>query len=499
MRWTLSICLAFFINAAFGQYIEKKWLDKTDSVYGYYLVVPPSSGRIQGALLLMDAPGSSAEGFLSETRIHNVAWANDILTLIIPNKNSFYADKQMIGLMNKVLGDVLQTYKLKGDQIAIGGMGAGGTVALRYVELCKQSAGFPVRPKAVFTVDAPVDLVGFYKSSERDLEKNNKGWWTGESQMIIDKFKNELGDPHKDLTKYREVSPLLRDTKDSLNEKGLAATAVRTYYDVDVNWYIQNRLRSLYETNIPDASELVSRLVASGNHRAEFIASTIRGRRSDGQRHPHSWNIVDETDLIDWLKTALNFYPDHLSAPYSYLAPEGWGPEMILFPIDFAATLPYKGFEELRFAPGWGNANSNEKWAYTILWWLDDVYDFNEKVLQGNIETYFSGLTKRRAIADNLDMTKYQSATAKVQKVKTETGDSQTFNATASIFDAQVTHMPGNLYFKVHIKNCPDKNRTIVLFEVAGNPYTDKVWMQLGKINADFKCRQEQSEKQSGE
>ena len=164
---------------------------------------------------------------------------------------------------------------------------------------------------------------------------------------------------------------------------------------------------------------------------------------------------------------------------------------MILFPIDFAAALPYKGFEELRFAPGWGNAKSNEKWAYTILWWLDDVYNFNEKVLQENIETYFSGLTKRRAIADNLDMTKYQSATAKVQKVKTETGDSQTFNATASIFDAQVTHMPGNLYFKVHIKDCPDKNRTIVLFEVAGSPYTDKVWMQLGKINADFKCERQ--------
>ena len=489
MRWILSVWLLLLVNVCFSQYIEKKWLDKTDSIFGYYISIPPSSGRVQGALILLDGPGSTADGFLSETRIHNVAWANDILTLSIPNKNSLYADKAIIELLNSVLKDVIQAYNLKEDKIAIGGMSSGGTIALRYAELCEQQIQkFPVRPKAVFTVDAPVDLVGLYKSSERDLLKKNNGWWIGESQMIIDRFKSALGDPYKDLIKYREVSPLLRDAKDSINEKALSATAVRTYYDVDVNWHIQNRLRSLYETNIPDASELISRLVALGNKHAEFIASSIKGRRSNGLRHPHAWNIVDETDLIDWLKTTLHFYPEHLSQPYSYVAPEGWSPELILFPIDFASDIPYKGFEELRFAPGWGNANSNEKWAYTILWWLDDVYQFDENILRSNLETYFTGLTKRRAIADSLDMTKYQKATAKVQKVKTETGDVQTFTASASIYDAQVTRKPGILYFKVHIKDCPDKSRTIVLFEVAGNSFTDKVWHQLGKINGEFKC-----------
>ncbi len=491
MKWKFTFCAVLLINLCFGQYIEKKWIDKNDSVYGFYLSIPPSSGRVQGALILLDGYGSNAEGFLAETKIHNVAWANDILTICLPTGTRFYLDKSMTALINSVFKDILQTYGLKKDQVAIGGMSSGGTIALRYAELCREKPGeFPVQPKAVFVIDSPVDLVELYKSSERDLQKNNHGWWLGECQMIIDRLKQDLGDPHEDLTKYIEVSPMVREAKDSLNEKLLSSTAVRTYHDVDVNWYIQNRRRSLSETNIPDASELISRLVAAGNRQAEFIVSKIPGRRSDGQRHPHAWNIVDETDLIQWVKTSLNFYPDHLVIPYSYTAPEGWSKEQILFPIDFAAGLTYKGFEELRFAPGWGDANSQEKWAYTILWWLDGVYRFDEKILQQDIEVYFSGLTKRRAIADQLDMTKYQPAKATVQKITKDKGDYETFRASASIFDAQVTKKPGTLFFKVHVKECRDKERTMVLFEVAGtNPATSTaVWQQLDKINENFKC-----------
>ena len=84
-------------------------------------------------------------------------------------------------------------------------------------------------------------------------------------------------------------------------------------------------------------------------------------------------------------------------------------------------------------------------------------------------------------------MSQYTPAKVQVQKVKTEKGDKQTFTATASVFDAQVTKKPGMLYYKIHLKDCPDKNRTIVLFEVAGSPFTQKVWQQLDKINEDFK------------
>lgn len=486
----LLCCLILLTgNLVSGQYIEKIWLDKSDSVYGYYTSIKPSSGRVQGILLLLDGYGGNADGFFADTKIHNVAWANDILTIGIPTGTRLYLDQPMLALINRIAKDLLQIYGMRKDQFAIGGMSSGGTIALRYAELCHENpAAFPALPKAVFAVDSPVDLVGLYQSSERDLKKNNGGWWLGEAQMIIDRFKAELGDPYTNLEKYGKVSPMIREAKDTLNERFLANIPVRTYHDVDVSWFIQNRGRSLYETNMADGSELISRLAALGNKQAEFMSSRVPGRRSNGYRHPHSWNIVDEIDLVQWIKEKLHFYPDHLAPTFSYTAPAGWANETILFPMNFAPRLTYKGFEELRFAPGWSDANSAEKWAYTILWWLDGAYGFNETILEQDLENYYTGLTRQQAVAGKLDLSAWSPAKVNVQPAKTAPGDKATYTATVSFFDAYVTHKPATLYLKIHLKECTDKTRTVVLFEAAGHPFTGIVWQQLAAIDAQFRC-----------
>src|ERR1700709_1971903 len=124
MRYIFTVSLCFIINFSFSQYIEKKWVDKSDSVFGYYLSIAPSSQRVQGTLILLDGYDGNADGFLSETKIHNVAWANDILTVCIATGDRLYADESMISLLNGILKDIKQTYKLRNDQFAIGGMSA---------------------------------------------------------------------------------------------------------------------------------------------------------------------------------------------------------------------------------------------------------------------------------------------------------------------------------------------------------------------------------------
>jgi hypothetical protein len=53
-----------------AQYVEKNWFNKADSVYGYYASIKPSSGLVQGALVLLDGYSGNADRFLSETKIH---------------------------------------------------------------------------------------------------------------------------------------------------------------------------------------------------------------------------------------------------------------------------------------------------------------------------------------------------------------------------------------------------------------------------------------------
>ena len=480
--------LLLFIAGVSGQTLEKKWFDSKDSVYGYYTIIQPRSLRIQAALILLDGYSGNAVDFLSETKIHNVAFANDILTVCIPTGFRLYIDQAMIDLLNRILAELKKEYRLKKDQFVIGGMSSGGTIALRYAELCKEKTNeFAIQPRAVFAVDSPVDLIGLYKSSERELKKNYQGWWLGESQMIIDTFKKNIGEINN-VGNYNKVSPFYTGSEVAGNEKFLKDVAFRTYHDVDVRWYIQNRRRSLYETNMLNASELVNRLVLMGNNEAEFVSSKLPGQRSNGERHPHSWSIVDEVDLVQWIKEKLHFYPDHLAKPFVYEIPAGWQNETILFPIDFAPQIPYRGFEELRFSPGWGDSTSNQKWGYTLLWWLNDHYDINEKIIQQNLEEYFTGLTRRRTIAEKLDITKFTPAKAKVQKVTAGNGDLETYTATINIFDAQVTKKPGTLYVKIHHKDCTDTSKTFLLFEVAESTFNQPVWADLDKINSDFRC-----------
>jgi hypothetical protein len=226
-----------------------------------------------------------------------------------------------------------------------------------------------------------------------------------------------------------------------------------------------------------------------GNNEAEFMISKVQGKRNNGTRHPHSWNIVDETELVQWIKEKLHFYPDHIAAPYEYVAPEKWTRELIMFPMDFAPSISYKGFEDLRFAPGWGNTASNEKFAYSLLWWLDGNFNFSEKKLKEDLEAYYSGLTRNTAAAGKLDMTLYRPANLEVKKSNTLSGDKETYNATATIFDAFIEKKMLTLYLKIHIKDCIQTGKTILLIAAAASPYNDRIWQSLDKINVDFKCK----------
>ena len=45
------------------------------------------------------------------------------------------------------------------------------------------------------------------------------------------------------------------------------------------------------------------------------------------------------------------------------------------------------------------------------------------------------------------------------------------------------------LYFKIHVKDCIQAGKTILLIEAAASPYNDPVWKSLDQINLDFKCK----------
>ena len=483
MRSLLLPALVLLSIFASAQNYEKVWFDRSDSVYGYYSVIPPTGGRVQGAMVLFDGFGGDASSFLAETKLHNVASANDLLTVCLPTGRRLFLDDIHLKMIHRILNEVAKKYGIKNDRFAMGGFSSGGTVALRYVELCyEHPEEFEIKPRAAFTVDSPLDVVGRYKASKRIIASGVQGFWVGEAKMINEMCDAELGKPEVKMANYRRISPFTREDSAAGNERFLKTVAYRTYHDVDVAWWLQNRQMSIDDTNIPDGSELVNRLQLMGNKEAEFMASKIPGRRANGMRHPHSWNIVDETDLVQWIKEKLDFYPGDISKKYSFDLP-GWSAELMLLPMDFAPQIKYKGFEDLRFAPGWADAASNEKWAYVFVWYLDEKYSFDEKNIQSSLVAYYTGLTKRRAIADKDDVKNWFPATATVNKTDASPGDLAAWAGTAKIYDAHVTKKPATLYFRIHQKAINEAGKTVLFFEISGFPSPSPVWNKMEEAN----------------
>src|SRR5215218_6976642 len=79
-------------------------------------------------------------------------------------------------------------------------------------------------------------------------------------------------------------------------------------------------------------------------------------------------------------------------APYYLDVPANWIVERFLIPISFAPKIPYKGVEDIRFAPGWGDVKSEEYWSYTFLWYLDGTPQTSSEIIAKNLKAYYTGL-----------------------------------------------------------------------------------------------------------
>lgn len=299
------ILLTLSSGFLFGQNFEKVvFNDQLEN--GYYVSVMPQSEDIKGVLILMPGFGENAESIFPESKIQNVGYLNGILTVAIAGGRKLYADEEVTTRLNEAFEHVRKKYGVEKDQFVIGGFSAGGTISLRYAEYSYENPQeAAIQPQGVFSVDSPVDLFDIWDYFQREIKKNYSEAGVGEAKFVSEIMLNEIGDPVKDKDTYNRLTPFNADLDKPGNEKFLKEIAVRVYHDVDVVWQLQNRRRSLFDMNSLAASEMISRLMLMGNERAEFMPAKQPGVRSTGLRHPHSWSIVDEVELVQWVGTLI--------------------------------------------------------------------------------------------------------------------------------------------------------------------------------------------------
>lgn len=188
--------------------------------------------------------------------------------------------------------------------------------------------------------------------------------------------------------------------------------------------------------------------------------------------------------------TALEFDGAKWTPPYTLPTPEGWGIERFLIPIGFAPQITYKGVEDIRFAPGWADAQSNEYWSYAFLWYLDEMPKTNPKIIENNLKAYYSGLVGINLEQRKIPTEKIIPTKVSIKKTKTQTGDLKTFAGTIEMLD-YMAQKPMRLNCIVHLKVCVGQKNFYIFYELSPKPLSDNIWQSLHQLWKGFDCGKE--------
>lgn len=313
-RAFLLLILLFGSAPLQGQRTEVVRRIPGDTIGNTYRVHEPSGTPqvLQVLLVLLPGYGSGVDGFAPSSYTPSTLPARmaeqNVLTIVaVPEAETLYETDEPLALLDSIIAEVLQKYRIPKDRVVIGGFSSGGTGAIRYAQFCAQGQCKAVPNVAgIFGVDPPLDFERLHRAEELSIRRGAPRTNTAEAQMIVDTFRRSLGgSPEQAPEAYRRQSPLLASARDGGNARQLATTPVRLYTEPDVQWWIENRNLDYHGMNAVDHAALVNLLRGAGNTRAELITTSGKGYRPNGARHPHSWSIVDEADLAQWIAELL--------------------------------------------------------------------------------------------------------------------------------------------------------------------------------------------------
>ena len=301
----LLISFLLLFLQSFGQKSEITYLDKTDSSKNCYSIIYPKNLPWKGYLILIPGFGETAESLNFQTDLAKKASKSGLLTIIPTFQDgvlSFGVDSLSQNSLKQILNDVNSKYNVKDLKFFIGGFSIGGSAAVKYAELA-YNENYSFKPSAVFAIDPPLDFERMYNSVVRDCRLSSSTEQNPENVYLKSRIEKEFdGTPQKVLSNYYKISPYSYSDTTQSAIKSIINLPIRFYTEPDVEWWLKERQADFTSMNAVDCSAMINELTRLGNKNANLIVTHNKGfRKPTNKRHPHSWSIVNNDELIDWL------------------------------------------------------------------------------------------------------------------------------------------------------------------------------------------------------
>ena len=265
---------------------------------GYTLWVPKEESK--GVVVFFDKNRDT----INKTPIIDLALNNKLATLFVTTDNEveFLFEESKMKELEGYIYDAISKYNIPKDNMLYCGMSLAGTRALKMAAFAKTiQSTYKLIPKAIAICDAPLDMVRNYRECKKASELNLNPIGASESEWVSSYIRSNLkGTPEQAMSAYINYSPFCYTAENGGNATAFKNIYLRCYTEPDVNWWIENRGRDYYGMNAIDLAGLVNQLRILGSKKTELIITTGKGIREDGSRHPHTWNIVDEKELVEW-------------------------------------------------------------------------------------------------------------------------------------------------------------------------------------------------------
>ncbi|WP_046743419.1 hypothetical protein [Kordia zhangzhouensis] len=167
------------------------------------------------------------------------------------------------------------------------------------------------------------------------------------------------------------------------------------------------------------------------------------------------------------------------------LSDDSWGKEIIKMPIHFAPKIPYKGVEEIRFAPNWSKQDSEEYWSYVFVWDINLNKVLTTKQLEVYLQYYFDGLMEVVNKKKDTVLPKTIALFIKKEHVK----NTHEFVGKLQIYNAFHTHAVMQLNCTVQQYFCEERQKSLVLFRFSPQSLDHSIWNKLNEIRLiESKC-----------
>ena len=160
----------------------------------------------------------------------------------------------------------------------------------------------------MISVDAPLDLERWCKGMQLVLQRSNSSNpFYGECQYLTQMYRDMFhGTPEENPTAYWENSILTASKGDGGNAAFFKQMPMRLYSEPDMDFFIRYGM-DYSCINASDQVSMASISMAQGNQNVSLVLTSGRGYRADlnNMRLPHSWSIVDEAPLAEWIAARL--------------------------------------------------------------------------------------------------------------------------------------------------------------------------------------------------